>query len=170
MLLRIEWLCMNYQQHFSESVSKYLDQLKHELDEDFPRIGELIPDVTLGQADTYVSRVGELLNTYNEMFHPAIKRSNSGGQRTNWYARKKVLEGYDAKIEAALPGIFEKDGYVTASLVQQYAGIEESEAVKRLKSLSRKYKWRAKQDPQNPQAVRYLPVRPAKSGGEQTSV
>ena len=43
---------MNYQQHFSESVSKYLEQLKRELDEDLPRIGELILDVTLGQADT----------------------------------------------------------------------------------------------------------------------
>ncbi len=159
---------MNYQQHFSESVSKYLDQLKRELDEDLPRIGELIPDVTLGQADTYVSRVGELLNTYNEMFHPAIKRSNSGGERTNWYARKKVLEGYDAKIEAALPTIFEKEGYVTAPLIQQYVSIEEAEAVKRLKSLSRKYKWKTKQDPQKPDVVRYSPARTTKNPEQQT--
>lgn len=158
---------MNYEQHFTERVSQYLEQLKNELDEDLPRIGELIPDVTLGQADTYVSRVGELLNSYNEMFHPAIKHSNSGGTRTNWYARKKVLEGYDAKIEAALQTIFEKEGYVTASLVQEYAGIEESEATKRLKSLSKKYKWKTKQDPQKPDATRYSPVRASKSGGEQ---
>ncbi len=158
---------MNYQQHFTERISQYLDQLKRELDEDLPRIGELVPEVTLGQADTYVSRVGELLNTYNEMFHPAIKRSNSGATRTNWYARKKVLQGYDAKIEEALPTIFEKEGYVTAALVQQYAGIEESEAVKRLKSLSRKYKWRTKQDPQKPEVTRYLLMRSAKSVSEQ---
>lgn len=157
---------MNYQQHFSESVSKNLQQLKSELDEDLPRIGELIPEVTLFQADTYVSRVGELLNTYNEIFHPAVKHSNSG-TRTNWYARKKVLEGYDAKIEAALPTIFEKESYVTAALVQQYTAVEEGEATKRLKSLSKKYKWRTKQDPQNPQIIRYHSPRPAKSGDEQ---
>ncbi len=162
---------MNYQQHFTERVSQYLEQLKHELDEDLPRIGELIPDVTLGQADTYVSRVGELLNGYNEMFHPAIKHnSNSGRTRTNWYARKKVLEGYDAKIEAALPTIFEKEGYATASLVQQYAGIEEAEAVKRLRSLSKKYKWKTKQDPQKPDVVRYSLTRPSKSSGETSAV
>jgi hypothetical protein len=157
---------MNYQQHFSESVSKYLDQLKQELDEDLPRIGELIPEVTLGQADIYISRVGELLNTYNDMFHPAVKRSNSSG-RQNWYARKKVLQGYDAKIEEVLPTIFEKEGYVTGALVQQYAGIDEGEAVKRLKSLSQKYKWKAKSDPQKPEIIRYLPARTTKSSSEQ---
>ena len=102
------------------------------------------------------------------MFHPETKRSNSGGQRTNWYARKKVLEEYDAKIEAALPGIFKKEGYVTSALVQQHVGIEEAEAVKRLKSLSRKYGWKTKQDPRNPQTIRYSPARPAKSESEQS--
>jgi len=80
-----------------------------------------------------------------------------------------VLQGYDAKIEETLPTIFEKEGYVTASLVQQYAGREEGEAVKRLKSLSRKYKWRTKQDPQNTDVIRYSPARAAKSSGEQSS-
>jgi hypothetical protein len=150
---------MNYQVHFTERVSQYLQQLDNELNEDIPRLGELIPDITLGQADTYVSRVADLLNNYNEMFHPATKRSNSGGTRTNWYARKKELEGYDSKIEATLPTIFEKEGYVTAPLVQQYTGIEEAEAVKRLKSLSRKYKWKVKQDPQKPEVVRYSPAK-----------
>ncbi len=65
--------------------------------------------------------------------------------------------------EEALPSIFEKEGYVTGALVQQYAGIEESEAVKRLKSLSRKYKWRMKQDPQKPEVIRYSPARATKS-------
>ncbi len=159
---------MNYQEHFTERVSQYLVQLKTELDEDLPRIGELIPEVTLGQADTYVSRVGELLNGYNEMFHPAIKHLN-GRTRTNWYARKKVLEGYDAKIEAALPTIFEKEGYVTAALAQQYAGIEENEAVKRLRSLSKKYKWKTKQDPENPATIRYSPPRSSKAASESST-
>lgn len=144
-----------------------MGRLKAELDDDLPHIGDLIPDVTLSQADSFVSRVGEILNSYNEMFHPALKHSNGNRTRTNWYARKKVLEGYDAKIESALPTIFEKEGYVTASLVQQYAGIEEGEALKRLKSLSRKYGWKMKQDPQDPQAVRYSPGRARKSGSEQ---
>ena len=64
--------------------------------------------------------------------------------------------------------IFEKEGYVTASLVQQYAGIEESEATKRLKSLSKKYKWKTKQDPQKLDVVRYSPGRVPKLGGEQS--
>ena len=157
---------MNYQQHFTERVSHYLTQLKNELDEDLPRLGELIPEVTLGQADAYVSRVGDLLNGYNEMFHPAIKHSNSNSTRTNWYARKKVLQEYDAKIEAALPGIFEKEGYVTAAIIQERIGVEESEVEKRLKSLSKKYKWKTKQDPQKPEMVRYSPVRSSKTSGE----
>ena len=155
---------MNYQQHFTDRVSQYLVQLKGELDSDMPKLGELLPDVTLGQADSFVSRVGELVNGYNSLFHPMEKRSPSG--RTNWDQRKKELEGYDTKIEAALPAIFEKEGYVTAALAHQYAGVEESEAVKRLRSLSKKHKWRTKQDPQNAEVIRYSPTRASKAAGE----
>ncbi len=156
---------MNYRQHFGESITRYLEQLKHELDEDLPRINELIPDISLDLADTYISRVGGLLNTYHEVLHPNV-RNNSGNKRTNWYARKKVLQEYDVKIEAALPGIFEKEGYVTAALIQQNVGIEEAEALKRLRSLSKKYKWRIKQDPQDPQNTKFSQARSTKSVNE----
>ncbi len=148
---------MNYQQHFTGRVSHYLEQLKGELDEDLPRLGELMPDVTLGQADVFASRVEDIVNTYNGLFHPAAKRATNGKPRSNWNQRRKELQGYDARIEAALPTIFEKEGYVTAALVQQYAGIEEGEATKRLRSLSKKYNWRTRQDPQRPELARYLP-------------
>ncbi|MBF8294204.1 MAG: hypothetical protein HW389_749 [Bacteroidetes bacterium] len=157
---------MNYQQHFTERVSKYLEQLKGELDEDLPRLGELMPEVTLGQADAFASGVADIVNTYNGLFHPAAKRATNGKPRGNWYQRKKELQGYDAKIEAALPSIFEKEGYVTAALVQQYAGIEESEATKRLKSLSKKYNWRTRQDPQKSDVIRYTPPRSQRQATE----
>ncbi len=78
---------MNYQQHFTERVSKYLEQLKGELDEDLPRLGELMPEVTLGQADAFASGVEDIVNTYNGLFHPAAKRTANGKPRGNWYQR-----------------------------------------------------------------------------------
>ncbi len=156
---------MNYKQNFSEKISGYLNQLKQELDEDLPRIGERIPDVTLGEADSYIERVSGLVGTYESLFRHEQKQKNGNGG-VSYYQRHKQLKAYDEKIEAALPGILEKEGYVTAALVQQYAGVEESEASKRLALLSRKYKWKVKQDPQKPEVVRYSPARASKSSTE----
>lgn len=157
---------MNYQQHFSERISSYLQQLKNELDEDLPRVGELIPEVTLGQADSFVENVSGIVVTYHNLFHRETKRSPSGGNGTSYYHRHKQLMEYDAKIEAAVPAIFEKEGYITAALVQQQVGIDETDAGKRLKLLSKKYKWKIKQDPQHPEMIRYSPTRASKAAGE----
>lgn len=77
---------------------------------------------------------------------------------------RPISKNYQARVKLEL---FVSKLIFTTSLIQQYVGIDESEAVKRLKSLLRKYKWKTKQDPQNPQAVRYLPARPGKSVSEQ---
>jgi predicted ATPase with chaperone activity len=58
---------------------------------------------------------------------------------------------------------------VTAALAHQYAGIEESEAVKRLRSLAKKHRWRTKQDPQNSEVIRYSPTRASKATSESSS-
>ena len=150
---------MNYQQHFTQRISGYLEQLRQELDEDIPRLRELVPDVTLGQADTYVEQVSGLVATYDSLFRREAKRSQSSSSGMSYYQRRKVLLAYDEKIEAAFPSVIEKEGYVTGALVQQHVGIEENEAEKRLKSLAKKHNWRTKQDPLAPETVRYLPAR-----------
>ncbi len=155
---------MNYKQHFGERISQYLVQLKKELDEDIPRLGELVPEVTLGEADAYLERVVGMVDTYHGLFHRQSKSSAKANGGTSYYHRQKQIRGYDAKIEAALPTIFEKEGYVTAPLIKQYAGIDVTEADKRLKALSRKYKWKTKQDPQHPETIRYQAARPSKQG------
>lgn len=153
---------MNYKEHFGERISQYLVQLKKELDDDIPRLGELIPEVTLGEADVYLERVAGIVDTYHGLFHHQSKPSTKASGGVSYYKRQKVIRGYDAKIEAALPGIFEKDGYVTAAIIQQQTGIEEGEAEKRLKALSRKYKWREGRDRQHPETIRYQAARPSR--------
>ena len=160
---------MDYQQDFSERVSGYLQQLKNELDEDLPRLGEMLGDVTLGQADLYIERACGLVVSYHSLVGREAKRNQSAGTGTSYYQRQKQLRAYDAKIEEALPAIFEKDGYVTAALVQQTTGIKEEEAEKRLKSLSKKYKWRESRDRQHPETVRYLLGRSSRPAGESTA-
>ena len=64
---------------------------------------------------------------------------------------------------ATFPSIIEKEGYVTASPVEQYAGIEEAEAAKRLRSLSKKHKWNSEQDPRKPDVIKYLPPHASES-------
>lgn len=153
---------MNYKEHFGERISQYLVQLKKELDDDIPRLGELIPEVTLGEADSYIERVAGIVDTYHGLFHRQSKSSTKANGGTSYYQRQKVIRGYDAKIEAVLPGIFEKDGYVTAAIIQQQTGIGESEAEKRLKALSKKYKWREGRDRQHPETIRYQAARPSR--------
>ena len=62
--------------------------------------------------------------------------------------------------------IFEKEGHVTAPFIQQYAGIEVDEADKRLEALSKEYKWRIRQAPQNPESIRYSMARASKAPAE----
>lgn len=159
---------MNYKEHFSGRISQYLVQLKKELDEDIPRLGELVPEVTLGEADTYLERVAGMVDSYHSLFHRQSKSSTKANGGTSYYQRQKVIRGYDAKIEAALPGIFEKEGYVTAAIIQQQTGIEGGEAEKRLKALSKKYKWREGRDRQHPETIRYQAARPARQSQEAT--
>ncbi|MBI3412987.1 MAG: hypothetical protein HY051_02835 [Candidatus Aenigmarchaeota archaeon] len=157
---------MNYQNDFTQKISQYLEQLRNELNEDVPRLGELVGDLTLSQADIYVEQASELLDNYHSMFRPDAESGEAGKTRTNWYQRRKVLQEYDAKIEAALPEIFEKDGYVTAAIIESQVGIESKEAEKRLRILSKKYKWRTRQDPEHPESIRYLASRLSRQSSE----
>jgi hypothetical protein len=154
---------MNYQQHFTEAVTKHLTQLRGYLDEDIGRIDRLLPVVMLSQADLYIERVAGLVNSYAEMFRPDARRVRSGGGATKGnYQRMKAIREYDQKIEAALPAMLEKQGYLTASLVQEHTGIEAAEAAKRLSKLARKHEWRVRVDPKEPDVYRYTPQRQTK--------
>lgn len=159
---------MNYRQHFSDRISSYLTQLKGELDQDLPRLGELVPEVTIGAADSYIDRVAGLVDTYHGLFHQNSKPGRKNGGMS-YYQRQKQIRGYDAHIEEAVPAILEKEGYLSAPLIHQYVGIEVGEAEKRLKALSKKHKWRTKADPQQPEMIRYLAARPSRQVSEAAS-
>jgi hypothetical protein len=146
---------MNYQQHFAETLSQYLGQLKKELEDDMPRLNELVPEVTLGQADSYLEQTKGLVDTYHAMFHKESKGPRQGGSGVSYYQRQKQLRAYDEKIEAVLPSLFEKDGYVSATLIEQQSGVPQAEGAKRLQMMARKQGWRTRPDPENPEVVRY---------------
>jgi hypothetical protein len=157
---------MNYQQHFTEAVTKHLTQLKGYLDEDIGRIDRLLPVVVLSQADLYIERVAGLVNSYAEMFRPDVRRVRSGGTTKGNYQRMKAIREYDQKIEVALPAMLEKQGYLTATLVQEHTGIEAAEAAKRLSKLARKHEWKVRLDPKDSGEYRYTPQRQGRRGSE----
>lgn len=131
-----------YTRRVAADITKYLQKLREQIDEDISGIEDLVPSLTLEEADYFGDRVSQLTSLYRQALAPLYRgRPKNQTSRERPASSTQSGPGVRSGIEQAASDLMERQGYVLESqLVSEYS-FNKNAVHRRLQVLADTYGW-----------------------------